>query len=114
MRIAFRMRVHPGQAEEYRRRHDPIWPELEAVLLDHGVRTYSIFLDPDTLDLFAYAEVDSLERWEAVAETDVCRRWWKSMAPLMPSHPDTRPVARDLEEVFHIEAAPDNPAPDSA
>ena len=114
MRIAFRMKVHPGQEAAYRRRHNPIWPELEATLLAHGVRTYSIFLDPETLDLFAYAEVASIEQWEAIAATDVCRRWWRSMAPLMPTHPDTRPVSRDLEEVFHIEATTDNPNNNSA
>ena len=32
MRIAFRMQVHPGQEAEYIRRHNPIWPELEAAL----------------------------------------------------------------------------------
>ena len=104
MRIAFRMQVHPGQEAEYIRRHSPIWPELEATLKAHGVRDYSIFLDRTTGDLFAYAEIDDLARWQAIADTEVCRKWWTSMAELMPSNPDTSPVARDLEEVFHIEA----------
>lgn len=103
MRIAFRMRVHPGQEAEYIRRHNPIWPELEAKLKEHGVRDYSIFLDRATGDLFAYAEVESLERWQAVAETAVCQKWWASMAGLMPSNPDTSPVVGELEEVFHFE-----------
>jgi len=104
MRIAFRMQVHAGQEAEYIRRHNPIWPELEAKLKEHGVRDYSIFLDRQTGDLFAYAEIDDLERWQAIAETEVCQKWWASMAPLMPSNSDTSPVARDLEEIFHIEA----------
>lgn len=103
MRIAFRMSVHPGQEAEYIRRHRPIWPELEATLKAHGVQDYSIFLDRSTGDLFAYAEIDDLARWQAIAETDICRKWWASMAPLMPTNPDTSPVARDLEEVFHID-----------
>lgn len=104
MRIAFRMRVHPGQEAEYIRRHNPIWPELEAKLKEHGVRDYSIFLDRASGDLFAYAEIESLERWQAVAETEICQKWWASMADLMPSNPDTSPVVGELEEVFHIEA----------
>jgi L-rhamnose mutarotase len=52
----------------------------------------------------AYAEIESEERWQAIATTEVCRRWWDSMRELMPSHPDGRPVAGDLREVFHIEA----------
>jgi len=103
-RIAFRMSVTPGREAEYEARHTPIWPELEAVLLHHGVRTYSIFFDPLTRDLFAYAEVESEERWRAIASTEVCRRWWRSMRALMPSNADDSPVARDLHEVFHLEA----------
>ena len=62
------MSVHPGCQAEYERRHSPIWPELEDVLRSHGVREYSIFLDPTTCDLFAYVEIDSQERWDAIAE----------------------------------------------
>jgi L-rhamnose mutarotase len=106
IRKAFRMSVHPGREAEYERRHRPIWPELEAVLRAHGVRTYSIFLDPATGDLFAYAEIESEERWGAVASTEVCRRWWRHMRELMPSHDDGRPVAGDLREVFYLAADP--------
>ena len=106
MRKAFRMSVHPGREAEYARRHQPIWAELEAVLRAHGVREYSIFLDPETRDLFGYAEIDDEARWNAIADTEVCRRWWTSMAPLMPSHPDGRPVSRDLTEVFRLDRTP--------
>jgi L-rhamnose mutarotase len=101
IRKAFRMSVNEGCQQEYARRHNPIWRELEDLLRHHGVRSYSIFLDPDTNDLFAYAEVESEERWAAIGGTDVCRRWWRSMRELMPSHPDDSPLTRDLREVFH-------------
>lgn len=103
IRKAFRMSVHADRYEEYARRHNPIWPELEKTLFDHGVVSYSIHLDPATGDLFAYAEIESEERWKAVAATPVCQRWWRHMADLMPSNPDASPVARDLREVFHLE-----------
>jgi L-rhamnose mutarotase len=106
IRKAFRMSVHPGQQDAYAQRHNPIWVELDAVLRSHGVRSYSIFLDPGTNDLFAYAEIESEERWAAIAGTDVCRRWWRSMRELMPSHPDDSPVAGDLLEVFHLGGRP--------
>ncbi len=96
------MSVDPGRHEEYARRHDPIWPELEAALLAHGVTSYSIFLDEQTSDLFAYVEFESEARWAAVAGTDVCRRWWQMMRDVMPSNPDGSPVARDLRQVFHL------------
>ena len=104
VRKAFVMSVHPGLEAEYTRRHQPIWPELESTLLEHGVRTYSIFLHVETRQLFAYVEFRSEAEWEAIAQTDVCRRWWESMSGLMTTHPDHRPVAEDLREVFHLEA----------
>jgi L-rhamnose mutarotase len=99
------MSVHPGREDEYERRHNPIWDELRRTLLDHGVRDYSIFLDHETGDLFAYAEVESLERWRAIASTEVCRRWWRSMRELMPANADDSPVSRELQQVFHIDGA---------
>ena len=103
LRKAFKMSVHPGREGEYESRHNPIWKELERTLLDHGVVNYSIYLDPHTNDLFAYAEIESEERWQAIASTEVCQRWWRHMGDLMPSNPDASPVASDLREVFHIE-----------
>lgn len=102
MRIAFRMNVNPGQEAEYVARHNPIWPELESLLKEHGVKTYTIFLDRKTNDLFAYAEAADLEKWQAIAETETCRKWWDYMAPLMPTNPDKSPVVGELEEIFHI------------
>ncbi len=102
IRKAFVMSVHPGQEAEYERRHRPIWPELEAVLRKHGVKSYSIFLDQSTSQLFAYAEIESEERWAAIADTPECRGWWVSMRELMPSNPDASPVSHSLREVFHL------------
>ncbi len=96
------MSVHRGHEAEYARRHQPIWAELEAVLKAHGVHNYSIFLHPDTNQLFGYVEIEDEARWAAIAGTDVCRRWWRHMADVMPANPDNSPVARELKEVFHL------------
>ena len=102
IRKAFRMSVNKGHEAEYERRHNPIWRDLAETLAGHGARNYSIFLDKETGDLFAYVEIESEERWAAIAETDVCRRWWRYMRELMPSKPDDEPVSRPLAEVFHL------------
>ena len=102
VRKAFRLSVHPGAAAEYERRHRPIWPELERVLREHGVLSYSIYLDPGTHELFGYVEIEDEARWSAVAQTDVCRRWWRWMREVMPANPDDSPVSRELREVFHL------------
>ena len=103
IRKAFKMSVHPDQHAEYARRHQPVWRELEETLRAHGVSTYSIFLDANTSELFAYVEFESEERWQAIARTEVCQRWWKHMREIMPSHADNSPVSQELREVFHLE-----------
>lgn len=103
IRKAFVMSVHPGAEAEYARRHQPIWRELAAVLRAHGAHNYSIFLHAETRQLFAYVEIEDEARWAAIARTEVCQRWWKHMGDLMPSNPDLSPVARGLQEVFHLE-----------
>ena len=97
------MAVHPDATEEYAKRHSPIWPELESILKQHGVHNYSIFLHPDTHQLFAYVELESEDKWNAIAHTAVCQEWWKSMKPLMPTNPDNSPKSIPLDEVFHLE-----------
>ena len=96
------MRLKPGCRTEYERRHDPIWPELQTVLKEHGVHNYSIFLDEDTGNLFAYVEIESEELWAQIASTAECRRWWTYMKELMLTNDDDSPVAITLDQVFHL------------
>jgi L-rhamnose mutarotase len=102
IRKAFVMSVHRGHEAEYARRHQPIWAELEAVLKAHGVHRYSIFLHPDTNQLFGYVEIEDEARWAAIAGTEACRRWWQHMADIMPANPDHSPVAQELKQVFYL------------
>jgi L-rhamnose mutarotase len=102
IRKAFVMSVEAGREAEYARRHQPIWTELAAVLKAHGVHNYSIFLHEETRQLFGYVEIEDEARWSAIAQTDVCRRWWKHMRDVMPSNPDNSPVSGELKEVFHL------------
>ena len=102
IRKAFVMSVNPGCEAEYARRHQPIWQELADVLRAHGVHNYSIHLLPETRQLFGYAEIENEERWQSIAQTEVCRRWWKHMADVMPANPDSSPVSAPLQEVFYL------------
>jgi len=102
IRKAFVMQVNPDAHAEYQRRHSPIWPELEAELKAHGAHNYSIFLDERRHLLFGFVEIESEARWNAVAQTEVCQRWWKHMADVMPSNADNSPVTDELKEVFYL------------
>ena len=103
IRKAFVMTLKPENQATYQARHNQICPELQATLKSHGVRNYSIFLDPGTDLLFAYAEIESEELWQKIAETEACRKWWSNMKDIMFTNPDDSPVALDLREMFHLD-----------
>lgn len=97
------MKLLPGMAAEYERRHAEIWPEMKAMLREYGALDYSIFLDPETLTLFAYLEIEDEAKWAASADTAICRKWWDYMADIMDVNPDNSPVCHDLKPVFHLD-----------
>ena len=90
-------------AEEYQRRHEALWPEMRDMIRAHGGRNYSIFLDPASNALFGYIEIEDEALWAASGRTQVCRKWWDYMAPLMAVNPDNSPVSHDLKPVFHLD-----------
>lgn len=102
IRKAFVMFVAPDQHTEYKRRHDNLWPEMQQVLREHGAHNYSIFLNPTTNQLFGYVEIEDEARWDAIASTEVCQRWWAYMQDIMRTNPDSSPVSIPLESVFYL------------
>ena len=103
IRKAHIFQLLPEKAAEYERRHNPIWPELEAVLKSHGAHNYSIWLHEASGQLFASVEIEDEARWNAVAQTPVCQKWWASMKELMETNADNSPVALELREVFRLD-----------
>ena len=101
-RYAFKMRLKPGCADEYKKRHDEIWPELSMLLRASGVSDYTIFLDEETNILFAVQKQSGTSSQDLGGEA-VVRRWWAFMADIMETNPDKSPVTIPLREVFHLE-----------
>ena len=97
------MKLKPGLTEEYKRRHDEIWPELAQVLRAAGISDYSIFLDEETNTLFAFQRQSANSTAANLPHHPVVRKWWNYMAPLMETHPDHAPVSVELKEVFHLD-----------
>jgi L-rhamnose mutarotase len=102
-RLAFTMKLKPGCEQEYRRRHDQIWPELKALLKKAGICDYSIFLDPDTGTLFACQKLSGGSSSQGLGSNPIVQKWWAYMADLMETHADHSPVSKPLVEVFHID-----------
>lgn len=103
IRKAFLMSVRDDCHIEYERRHDEIWPELINTLKKHGARNYSIFLDSSSSKLFAYVEIKNEQTWQAMANTEVCQRWWSYMKDVMETNSDNSPVSQELKNVFFME-----------
>ena len=100
---AFKMRLNQGCEDEYRRRHDEIWPELVALLKDAGISDYSIHLDRETNILFAVLWRSDDHKMDDLPTHDVMKKWWAHMADIMDSHSDNEPVVTDLATVFHMQ-----------
>ena len=96
------MKLFPGFEEEYRRRHAAVWPDLAALLHETGIREYSIFLEEETLTLFACFRVEDPALLESLPAHPVMKKWWAHMKDIMESHPDNSPVTRPLKEVFYM------------
>lgn len=102
-KIAFAMQLKPGCEAEYQRRHDAIWPDLTALLTAAGIADYSIFLDPQSLTLFAVLRRAPGHGMEQLPAQPIMQRWWAYMADLMVVNPDQSPVVRPLPCVFHLD-----------
>ncbi len=100
--IAFKMRLFPGCEAEYKRRHDEIWPELVKLLKEAGLSDYSIFLDEETLTLFATAKLTEPDGMAALAQHPVMLKWWAGNVDIMASNPDGSPHITPLEPMFHL------------
>ena len=102
-RLAFKMKLNAGQKEEYKKRHNAIWPELKQLLKEAGVSEYSIFLDEESNTLFAFQKNAGTEGSQNLGETEIVKKWWAYMADIMETNNDNSPVSIELEEVFYMD-----------
>lgn len=103
IRNAFKMQLKPGFEAEYQRRHDAVWPEVQAELKKAGVSDYSIYLDPETLTLYAFQKLTDNNTSDLLPQTAAVQKWWAYMKDIMDSNPDNSPVSAPLKEVFHMD-----------
>ena len=101
-RIAFKMKLFDGCEDEYKKRHDAIWPDLETLLKETGIEDYSIFLDQETNVLFGVLKVENVLSLDELPDHPVMKKWWAYMKDMMESNPDNSPVSIPLKEVFYL------------
>jgi L-rhamnose mutarotase len=101
-RYVFRMCLNDGMADEYKRRHDAIWPELVGLLHDAGVSDYSIHLDEETGHLIGILTRTVDHSMNALSDDPVMQKWWAYMADIMDTNADNSPVALPLTPLFHL------------
>ena len=104
-RVCFLARIRPDRLEEYRARHQQVWPEMNDALRSSGWTNYTLFLADDGL-LVGYLETDDYPAAQRrMAQTGVNERWQAEMAPFFADLGDERPDQgfRRLAEVFHCD-----------
>ena len=104
-RIAYTMKLKPNAADEYKRRHDEIWPEVITLLHEHGIHDFSIFHDELTSTLFVVYRTSSIETAsnDTLRQAEVIQRWWKYMADLVEFNDDETPMTHPLKILFHMD-----------
>ncbi len=102
-RIASKMKLLKGFEDEYKKRHDEIWPELKTLLKETGISNYSIFFDRETNFLFAYFTIENTKKLDDLPQKTIMQKWWDYMKDIMETNEDNSPVSIPLSEVFYLE-----------
>lgn len=102
-RNAFKMKLKAGFEAEYKKRHDEIWPELESLLSESGIQDYSIYLDEETLILFAVQKISTDFDESYLPNHPLVKKWWAYMGDIMETNLDNSPITVSLNEVFHLD-----------
>ena len=103
IRMGFKMKLNPGQKNEYQSRHNKIWPELKNLLKDSGISDYVIFLDEETNILFASMKLNDPSIFNNLSDHPIMKKWWAYMKDIMETNPDNSPASKPLIEMFYLE-----------
>lgn len=104
-RVGFVLKVREEMIDEYKRRHEAVWPQMLDALSRHGWHNYSLFLREDGL-LFGYLETPTTlaKAIEGMSSEEVNQRWQEEMAPFFEgTGAAADSMMEQLVEVFHLE-----------
>jgi L-rhamnose mutarotase len=102
-RICFTFEVRPGMEDEYKRRHDEIWPELVKAIQDAGIRNYTLFRRDRQVIAYAECHPDVATAFGKVGATDVNTRWAAWFEDVIVRLVDDEGNLFRAEEVWHLD-----------
>jgi L-rhamnose mutarotase len=104
-RVCFLLKVKSDRLEEYRRRHEAVWPDMLQALRETGWHNYSLFLRGDGLLVGYFETPDYAKALEGMAGRAVNERWQREMSGFFENLGDRRPDQGLLRlgEVFHLD-----------
>ena len=102
IRKSFRMTLKEGKLDEYKKKHDNVWPEITEVLTNAGVTNYSIYYHEKDNTLIEYMELKENNTFDKLEDLDILKKWNVYMKDLLVtiSEDDATPVVNELAEVF--------------
>jgi L-rhamnose mutarotase len=102
-RACFSFELRPGMAEEYRRRHAEIWPELVAALTASGFANYTLFRRGNTVHAYVECHPDRATAFAAMGATEVNRRWQEWFTDVIARITDEDGELFWADEVWHLD-----------
>lgn len=104
-RVGFILKVREDLIDEYKRRHEEVWPEMLEALRRSGWHNYSLFMRNDGM-LFGYFETpESFQAaLDGMSAEEVNDRWQTEMAPFFEgTGGQADEMMEQLVEVFHLD-----------
>jgi L-rhamnose mutarotase len=105
-RVGFQLKVRQDLIEDYKKRHQAVWPEMQDALRRAGWHNYSLFMRPDGT-IFGYVEVDEsfAQVLDNMEQEEINLRWQTYMDGFFEIAPGLRAdqAMLELEEVFHLD-----------
>ena len=103
-RFGMAARLVPEKREEYLELHRNVWPGVEAMIAECGIRNFTIFVRGDVI--FGYYEYvgDDYEADQArMAQDATTQEWWARTAPCQLPFDDlsSEPNWQPLDEAWH-------------
>lgn len=104
-RVGFILKVREDLIEEYKQRHQDVWPEMLDALRRNGWHNYSLFMRHDGT-LFGYCETPTsfADALAGMSREEVNARWQQEMAPFFEgTGQEADQMMEEIVEVFHLD-----------